>query len=84
MACGAACILSDLPWAHELISDGIEAVLIPVDSRRLAETAIALLGDDERRRALADAGRALVARHLDREREMDRLLDLYRRLAAEG
>lgn len=77
MASGAACVLSDLPWVYDLITPGREALTVPVqDSGALAAAIDELLSDRDRRAAVADAGRELVRRELDREVQMDRLAEL--------
>ena len=79
MACGCPCVLSDLPWVHELLEDRRHALLVPpgdVDATAVAiET---LLGDPELAAALARNGRALVESELSQGAQMDRLVSLYR------
>ena len=36
MACGAPCVLSDLPWVHEQIGDGREALVVPIEAGAVA------------------------------------------------
>ncbi len=77
MACGAACVLSDLPWVHEQIGDEREALIVPI-SRHAVAGAI--------RRALdgvpgmPERARAFVEREHDSAVHMDRLADAYRSL----
>jgi glycosyltransferase involved in cell wall biosynthesis len=84
MGCGAPCILSDLPWVHELIRDEQHALVVPIEEEAVATAMRRLLTD----RALADRiareGRRLVEEHRDAEKELDRLCYLYERLADSG
>lgn len=85
MACAAPCVISDLPWVHDLLEPGRNVVTVPAgDSAALAAAIVDLLGEPDRARAIGDAGRAMVARELDRESEMDRLAGLYERTIAEA
>lgn len=80
MACGCPCVLSDLPWVHELIDDGVHALVVPIDETAVADACRRILGDADLAARLAANGRALVERHHDRERELDRLERLYHQL----
>jgi glycosyltransferase involved in cell wall biosynthesis len=77
MACGAPCVLSDLPWVHEQIGDEREALIVPISREAVA---------DGIRRALdgvpgmAERARAFVEREHDSAVHMDRLADAYRSL----
>ncbi|MGN6868513.1 MAG: glycosyltransferase family 4 protein [Solirubrobacteraceae bacterium] len=81
MACGSACVLSDLPWVHELIRDGEHALVVPVRAADVAEAIRRLLTEPDLREALARNGRRLVEQHRNAAAEMDRLEALYLRLA---
>ena len=83
MGCGCACVLSDLPWAHELIRNERDAILVPIDASAVAEAMERLLDEPRLTAELASRGRALVVEHRDREKELDRLTDVYYRLATE-
>jgi glycosyltransferase involved in cell wall biosynthesis len=82
MGAGCACVLSDLPWVTELIEPGRDAITVPVEATAVAAAILRVLTEPGLRDRLAANGRALVERHLDREREMDRLAALYAELAA--
>jgi glycosyltransferase involved in cell wall biosynthesis len=84
MACGAPCLLSDLPWVGEHIVPERDALTVPLDASAAADAAERILGDPELSDRLARNGRALVEQHLDREVEMDRLVGVYERLAGRG
>lgn len=77
MACGAACVLTDLPWFGDMIVPGENAVAVPVkDAPALAAAILSLLDDPGLRSRIAAGGRALVRERLDREAQMDRLAEL--------
>jgi glycosyltransferase involved in cell wall biosynthesis len=83
LGCGCPCVLSDLPWAHELIADGRDALLVPIDVRAVAHAIQRVLEEPQLSADLAANGRALVVEHRDRRKELDRLADIYYRVAAE-
>ena len=80
MACGAACVISDLPWAHEQIADGREALLVPIRVDAVAAALRRVLDEPDTARALAANARRLVEREHDRDAHLDRLADAYREL----
>jgi L-malate glycosyltransferase len=80
MACGAPCVLSDLPWVHEQIADGREALVVPIDADAVAAALRRLLDDPDLAAGIARHGRSLVDRHHDRAAHMDRLAETYRGL----
>jgi glycosyltransferase involved in cell wall biosynthesis len=82
MACGCPCVLSELPWTSELIEDGRHALLVEPEPEATADALERVLADPGLAERLRREGRELVERHHDRNREMDRLKDLYARLAA--
>ena len=84
MGCGCPCVLSDLPWVEELVKPHRAALSIPIDADAAAEAVLRLLDEPELGEGLSQRGRDLVERHLDRDREMDRLVDNYARLAHRG
>lgn len=81
LACGCPVVLSDLPWAHELIEPDRHALLVPVDAGAVAEAIERILSDDALASRLASEGRALVEAHRDSRTEMDRLAEALRSLA---
>jgi glycosyltransferase involved in cell wall biosynthesis len=74
MACGAPCVLSDLPWVHEQIRDGREALIVPIDRAAVAGAIRRLLDDPGE---IAVNAREFVERHHDAAMHMDRLADAY-------
>jgi glycosyltransferase involved in cell wall biosynthesis len=81
MACGCACVLSDLPWVHEQIRSGEQALVTRVDASEVAGAIKRLLDDAELRYALVSGGRRLVEQHHDARAQMDWLENLYARLS---
>jgi L-malate glycosyltransferase len=81
MACGCPCVVSDLPWARELIEPGRDALLVPIESGAIAASVERLLTDPDLASAMAAHARSLVERHRDMNRETGRLIELYERLA---
>jgi glycosyltransferase involved in cell wall biosynthesis len=82
MACGAPCVLSDLPWVHEQIGHEREALIVPIETGAVAAAMRRLLDDDALSARLATRGRALVEAEHDARRHMDRLAETYRGLLA--
>ncbi|HET7760229.1 MAG TPA: glycosyltransferase family 4 protein [Gaiellaceae bacterium] len=80
MAAGSATVLSDLPWAHELIEDGRHALLAPASADAVAAAIERLLADPGLRASIAAEGRALVERTRDRNAELSRVEACYRDL----
>lgn len=83
MGCGCPCVVSDLPWAHELIEDGRDAAIVPIDRDAVARAIEGILTDRAHAARLADSARVLVERHRNRELELDRLAAVYQRVASE-
>ncbi len=77
MACGCPVVVSDLPWVYELIEDGRDALVTPIDARRVADAIGRVLRGEELAASLAKNGRLLVERHRRRTTELDRLVDAY-------
>ena len=80
MAAGSATVLSDLPWAHELIDDGRHALLVSPTGDAVATAIERLLADPELRTSIAREARAVVERSRDRNRELARVEASYRDL----
>ena len=80
MACGAPCVISDLPWVHEQIGDEREALIVPIEAEAVAAALGRLLADSELSTGVATRAREFVEREHDREVHMDRLADTYRSL----
>lgn len=83
MAAGSATVLSDLPWAHELIEDGRHALLVPPTEEAVAAAIERLVADPALRASISREARALVERKRDRDAELGRLEACYRDLVRE-
>jgi glycosyltransferase involved in cell wall biosynthesis len=81
MACGCACVLSDLPWVGELIEADRHALVVPVDPDAVGAATSRLLTDSMLWRSVTDEALKLVHEQRDADREMGRLEQLYARLA---
>ena len=81
MAAGSATVLSDLPWAHELIENGRHALLVRPDADAVAAAIERLLAEADLRTSIAKEARALVERSRDRSGELARVEACYRDLA---
>src|SRR4029453_9997195 len=81
MASGCACVLSDLPWVHELIEDGRHALVVPPERGAVADALRRLRTEPGLADGIGMQARELVARHRDQRTEMDRLARLYEELA---
>jgi glycosyltransferase involved in cell wall biosynthesis len=82
MASGTPCVISDLPWVHELIEHERHALVVPPRADAVAAAIRRLLTEPGLADRLGAAARSLVERHRDQQAEMDRLSDLYRFVAA--
>jgi glycosyltransferase involved in cell wall biosynthesis len=83
-ACGAALVVSDLPYCGEWFQSGRNGIIVPVrDPKRVADALLELLGDGPRRQRIGMAGRRLVQARADYQRCMDNLEAVYRGLVAD-
>jgi glycosyltransferase involved in cell wall biosynthesis len=82
MASGSATVLSDLPWVHELIAAGRDALVVETQPGAVAAALERLLRDGAERQGIAASARKLVERHRDRDVELGRLEACYRELAS--
>ena len=80
MACGCPCVVSDLPWVHELIEGDRDALVTAIDGSAVADSILRVLRDEALAVSLAQHGRALVERHHRQSTEIDRLIGAYGRL----
>ena len=84
MACGAPCVLSDLPWVHELIKDEEHALVVLIDDEAVAEAMRRLLDDRPLASRIRVDARRLVEEHRDSGGETERLCAIYEQVAREG
>ena len=84
-ACGRPIIASDTPGCREIVRDGETGLLVsPHDVDALAEAIAALAADPAHRRAMGEAGRALVERDFAAPLIAEQMLALYRDLLRAG
>ena len=80
-AMGTPLVLTDIRGCREVVTDGLEGVLVPVrDPRRLAEAILELARDPERRARMGAAARVRATQRFDERRVADLVLSQYRRL----
>jgi glycosyltransferase involved in cell wall biosynthesis len=78
MACGCPCVVSDLPWVHELLEPGSDVVTTEIDPRAVADALRRILTDPDGAQALAARGRSRIEADHDREAQFAHLADVYR------
>jgi glycosyltransferase involved in cell wall biosynthesis len=81
-ACGLPAVTVSGPGCDEAVRDGETGVLTKPDGASLAEAAVGLLLDPERRARMAARARAVAEREFDVRLQIDRTLDLYRDVTA--
>lgn len=81
MASGSPTVLSDLPWAHELIEGGRHALVVEPTVEAVAGAIERVLGDEQLRTGIVAEARELVERRRDRNVELGRVEACYRDLA---
>ena len=85
-ACGLPAVAVAAPGCDEVVHDGETGLLTKGEPTALAEAAIGLLLDADRRRAMAARARQVAERDFDVRLQIDRTLEIYeqaRRLAAD-
>ena len=83
-ACGLAAVAVAAPGCDEVVRDGATGVLAKPEPTALAEAAIGLLLDHERRAAMAARARAVAEREFDVRLQIDRTLAVYTEAVAAG
>jgi glycosyltransferase involved in cell wall biosynthesis len=82
MAAGVPVVASDLPAVRELMTDGVEGMLVQPDRPAALARQIRILFEyPELRRTLGSAGRRRIEQSLTWEHAAERLLAVYARLA---
>ena len=76
-ACGLPAVAVDAPGCDEVVRDGDTGILTKSDPAALAEAAIGLLLDPERRRGMARRAREVAERQFDVRLQIDRTLAVY-------
>ena len=82
-ACGKPLIATDVPGCRDIVTHGVNGLLVPArDSAALADAIDSLLGDSSLRAAMGVAGREAVTRMFSVEKIAGQFVDLYRELLA--
>jgi glycosyltransferase involved in cell wall biosynthesis len=76
-ACGVPAVAVDAPGCDEVVRDGETGLLTKADPAALAEAAIGLLLDTERRGAMGRRAREIALREFDARLQIDRTLEVY-------
>lgn len=83
MACGAAPVVSDLPWLHDWVRHGREGMVVPVgDANALARAILRLLDDEALSASIRAAAVRRVQQQADSRLWMERYEQIYQQLAA--
>ena len=82
MACGLPAVAVDAPGCDEVVRDGETGLLTKGDPAALAEAAIGLLLDPERRRGMARRAREVAQRLFDVQLQIDRTMAVYQDVIA--
>jgi glycosyltransferase involved in cell wall biosynthesis len=82
MACGCACVLSDLPWLDGMVRPDEEALVTAPNAPGIAAALRRLLDDPKLARAISDRARSVVEREHDQTDQRSRWLTLYRELTS--
>jgi 1,2-diacylglycerol 3-alpha-glucosyltransferase len=80
--CALPAVAVRAPGVDEVVRDGDTGLLTKADARELADAAIGLLLDPERRRAMGRAARLVVERDFSAARQVEVTLSHYERLLA--
>jgi glycosyltransferase involved in cell wall biosynthesis len=81
MACGRAVVASAVGGIPEQVAEGETGLLTPVgDAREMAEAILALLADDERRRAMGERAAEVAREQFDVQRQIESVLGWYRKI----
>ena len=81
-ACATPVVASDIDGYREVIEPGTAVLVPPRDPGALADAVVELLGDEERRRAIAVAARQLALERYSWDRIAARLAEIYEQVAA--
>ncbi len=80
-ACGLPLVTTDAPGCREVVTDGVEGLLVPVRDADALAAAIARLHDDAELRArMGAAARTRVLAEFDERRVIARTVEVYREL----
>ena len=77
MACGCPAIVSDLPWAKDMIVAGRDALIVPIEAESVAAAIRLTLREPDVAERLRINGRALAVASQGKDTAMRNLADLY-------
>ena len=81
-ACGLPLVTTDVPGCREVVTDGVDGLLVPVkDANALAAAILRLQGDADLRRRLGAAARVKAEQEFDERIVVGRTLAVYRELS---
>ncbi len=84
-ACGLPLVTCDVPGCREVVTDGVEGLLVPPRDAGALATAIAqLLEDPDLRERMGQAARAKALAEFDERIVIERTLAVYRELLGDG
>ncbi len=84
-ACGLPLVTCDVPGCREVVTDGVEGLLVPPRDAGALATAIArLLEDPDLRERMGQAARAKALADFDERLVIERTLAVYRELLGDG
>ena len=77
-ACGLPLVATDVPGCREIVSNGVNGLLVPpLDSNLLAYAIIKLLGNRERREAMGKRSRAIACELFSQDRVVRETMGVY-------
>lgn len=81
MACGKACVATNIPGARDIIEDGVSGLLVePENADALAGAIRRLINDNELRKEMGKAARVRVEEHFSIEKEVAFHEQLYKEI----
>lgn len=81
-ASGTAIVTTAVPGIEAVVDEGVTGLVAPIgNSRALADRILELLKDDARRREMGRRARELARERFSRERQIDNVVSLWRRVA---
>ncbi len=81
LACGVPVVSFDIDGAKEVVTNGETGFLVePEDSKKLAESIIKLLSDENLRKEIGEKGREIVDPIFRKEYMLEKIIDLYNSL----
>jgi len=82
LACGVPLVVTDVGGLPEVVTDGVNGLVVPSQNpARLADAIAQMLGDENLREKFCENGRRVLREKFDLDQTRDRLLELYQRLS---